>query len=259
MKISTGWTIYGLIVSCVIWAVIFHIADKNAEKTLQPPTVMTGGITTSTMSIIWTGSVWEFTCSWFPDGGWTGSIRTSLIDPIEKQLGDIRSAGDKIPYTNWPKDYVMVGRFVREYCATDDGKYIVISNDKTPDTFSRFDAKLWRLEVSKLQWQSQNFIPRWRSLGKGFWKRVGNTIGYEVLDVPFGGYIKESDQKILLKHKNFSFCTNGLLSNGKWADCSYDVYYEYNFIENVVHEKKICTFYVDENGVRKTLESCRIF
>ena len=56
--------------------------------------------------------------------------------------------------------------------------------------------------------------------------------------------------------KNEKFCKNGLTSTGKSSECFIEIYYEYDFVKNVVSEKKVCTYWKNTTDNIVPMEKC---
>lgn len=160
-------------------------------------------------------------------------------------------------------------RSVLEYCKTEDSKkYVFLTTDKPRYVFWRYDKDLDIIEPAIFKYKTFDDIRSviriyWSNIKLGenkynwFWKREWDNILINDFWRPINKEYKELD--FFLKEKNKKYCYNWLTSGWKRAFCFADTYYKYNFIENILKETKICTYYFDDNWNKQVLESCKEF
>ena len=167
--------------------------------------------------------------------------------------------------------------FISEFCKNkESNKYIFWTQDKPIFTFWRYDKNLDIIEPAEFKYKVFDLIGgakffSWYNIVlekyynkylkkhkfTWFWKRVWNKIEIKDFWRPITKRYKELDK--FLKEKNKKYCYNWLTPKWNKAICFADVYYSYDFVENILTEDKICTYYIDDDWGIKTLEGCRKF
>lgn len=58
------------------------------------------------------------------------------------------------------------------------------------------------------------------------------------------------------EHSSQEYCDRWLTPEWKLAVCFMDVFYDYDFVENIITDSRVCSYYIDDNWEIKTLEKC---
>jgi hypothetical protein len=129
------------------------------------------------------------------------------------------------------------------------GKLAVIfrydSNKKIYEVAELKESKIQNLNIDNIVQQSSNIFVSPLTRNTGFQKKTG-----EIIPVIFSNLTLRSSlfNKMFTKTNNKNFCT--------YNNCTFDIYYDYNFVTNEIFEQKVCAFYLDENNKRQQLEKC---
>jgi len=96
-----------------------------------------------------------------------------------------------------------------------------------------------------------------KSNNQWFWKRKWNIIKFTNYWVWTNStYLFYDFRSSSLKRKNKYYCGNWLTPAGKLSICFADVYYSFDYLNNIIYEDKICFYYIDDNWNINTLEKC---
>ena len=197
--------------------------------------------------------IWKFSCESWP---WNlGDTEDKIVSFWKKE--ETKVLQKKVDEFNERKDIIWgFSKFVSEFCKNkESNKYIFWTQDKPIFTFWRYDKYLNIIEPAIFKYKTFAYI-WWKGYDfNWFWKRIWNKIMINDFSKP----ISSGDLKNFLKEKNRKYCYNWLTPKWNKATCFADVYYSYDFIENILTEDKICTYYIDDNWKRQTLESCKEF
>ncbi len=206
-------------------------------------------------------------------------------EKTEKNIEDIQMLEQKIQsYNNERTDLQTMDfpYFIDEYCVSSKGEYIFVASDKKPPHIGRYDTEWDILEPAIQDFNTFAMLPSYirlpnRNYGDNtldsyfykldswwkFGKQEKHTIAYRVnaIGITQDSYesIKIIPKTIFTKEKNRRYCSWGVTPWWKNSVCFADIEYSYNYIWNRVSEKKICTYYFDDHGMKQVLEACKIF
>jgi len=200
-----------------------------------------------------------------------------------KELQTTLDAFNKVEKESY---YEELPYFISEYCVSKDNKkYIFMAKDKR-NAIWRYDADTGIMEKAKFRFTIFNdyfnysFVPN-RYYAKNdlekyynrdnsdrfkssFWKLEGNKIlfgqkGFSLTGVNTSMRFYKEIEQLLKKESSRRYCRSGLTPEWNMSICFADIYYSYDYIKNIITEDKICSYYLDDTGTKKTLESCREF
>lgn len=207
------------------------------------------------------------------------------IDFFEKE--DVKLLTEKIrDYESERNDLLPYGRFpwlISEYCKTQDwNKFLFSAEAKVPTTLWIYDKELDLIEPTKLNnfvfrglWKYIPYRNYWdislekylkdywqtKSSLNWFWKRNWNIIEYRNYAVPLIWQAESapwyfSDKREFFSKSTVDYCDWGLTPAWKLSVCFADVFYEFDFVKNILTESRVCSYYIDDNWNIKTLEKC---
>jgi len=177
-------------------------------------------------------------------------------------------------------------KWVIEYCRNEDySKYIWVVDDYWDLKFFQFDWISKKIKKAKFNWvfnkiyidSNKDIVNRdyWNNaLDKfhldylknkahlqGFWLKNKNIIPYSNYWVSITGS-KEwapwilSDKFQFFSDKTRKYCEWWLTPKWYLPVCFVDIFYEFDYIKNVVEEKKVCSYFINDRWIAQTLEKC---
>lgn len=225
---------------------------------------------------------------------WDENIEFTLCDSIGnyeneslfQETQEVQFLLDKLKWSGYLSSYNNIW----EYCVNSKkDKYIVWAyNDYRETTIIpfRYDKSIDLVEISDLRSLIFYTLTKWEYVPD---RNYGNNQLWEYLQsyvkekksitwfgkkqwniIPFVNYgvgvngVQESWwavpitslSRIIKNKKNTNYCQSGLTLEWNLAICFVDIYYSYDVIENIIREDKICSYYIDDDGKIKILESC---
>lgn len=172
------------------------------------------------------------------------------------------------------------------YCKSEDWKYIFWFNSLFSIQTWRYDENLDVMEFSDLDLKSIHYVDfPWHKRHRNywdislekyyseyaeskktqnwFWRKNWNIISFSVYwqwmtwQAESAPWFFDMWKGKFLSEKNVKYCDTWLTKWWKLSVCFNDTFYDYNFVENKLIEKKFCSYYVNDNWEIKVLESCK--
>lgn len=173
--------------------------------------------------------------------------------------------------------------FISEYCTNQTAdKFIFSASDKQPEKIWRYDKNLDIFEEVEFKsfvfpwishfWYSHRSRNYWdislekyyeeysqeKIVSRGFWKKEWNIIPFinYWVSIIWHAEVWQAYVFKFLDKKNIDYCNGWITPGWKLSVCFADVYYRYDYIENIIYEDKICSYYIDDFWNTQVLEKC---
>ncbi len=178
--------------------------------------------------------------------------------------------------------------WIIEYCRNQKStKYLIVSRKYNSLRIYQYDTSLKIIKKSSYKWYFNKYFIDWyydwrweRNYGdtslekflneyiknksnlSGFWLNFKGEIPFSVYWVsliwcaewcapwPFSSIMQ------FFSRKTIKYCNSGLTSSWKLSVCFADIFYDYNIKENKIEEKRLCSYYIDDNWNIRKLEKC---
>ena len=251
------------------------IEEINKSITLENEKILPHYKTNKKVTQKWKKEkIWKISCK---SGAWNlGDTENKIVSFWKSE--ETKLLQKKVDDFNKREDIIWwFTRSISEFCKNkESNKYIFWTQDKPIFTFWRYDKYLDIIEPATFKYKTFSYIwwdrhIRWYNIKlekyynsyveknnfNWFWKRIWDKVEIKDFWRPLTDNNDFSTN--ILKKKNEKYCYNWLTPKWNKSICFADVYYSYDFIENILTEDKICTYYIDDNWKIQTLESCKIF